>query len=375
MEFSNQVRKYFYLKAARDRRPIGGTFELTPCCNMNCAMCYIRTTEGEMRKMGQLLTAAQWIDLGKQCVEQGMLFLLLTGGEPFLRKDFREIYTGLKKLGLVITINSNATLIDEQTVAWLREDAPAKVNVTLYGASNATYHRLCGHPTGYDAAVRGIELLQSAGILVGINASVTQYNLSDLPAIAAFGKERGLEVATATYMFPPVRKAGDRSEYPAVRLTAEESGIARARAEMLTFPHEELEYRLRCAHTGCLEMWDGEDCQRVADEKMGCMAGKASFWVTWDGTMTPCGMMNAPKTQPLTDGFYPAWQELTAMTEKLYLPPECGSCKKRQFCMICGALSTAETGRSDGKPEYLCRQTQSYLEEMESEYWRRFHEN
>ena len=111
MEFSNQVRKYFYLKAARDRRPIGGTFELTPCCNMNCAMCYIRTTEGEMRKMGQLLTAAQWIDLGKQCVEQGMLFLLLTGGEPMVRKDFFEIYDGMREMGLLISVNSNGSML------------------------------------------------------------------------------------------------------------------------------------------------------------------------------------------------------------------------------------------------------------------------
>lgn len=68
-----------------------------------------------------------------------MLFLLLTGGEPFLRKDFRQIYTELKKLGLLISINTNATLIDEETVEWLKKDPPMKVNVTLYGGGNETY--------------------------------------------------------------------------------------------------------------------------------------------------------------------------------------------------------------------------------------------
>ena len=164
-----QLRKYFYQKAAAMRTPISGTFELTPLCNMNCRMCYIRMTPEEMHQRGQLITADDWIEMGRACAEQGMLFLLITGGEPFLRKDFRYIYTELKKLGLMIAINSNATLIDEQTVAWLREDPPVKINVTLYGGSNDTYARLCGHPTGFDAATRAVDMLLEAGIMVNIN--------------------------------------------------------------------------------------------------------------------------------------------------------------------------------------------------------------
>lgn len=369
-----QLRKYFYQKAAAMRTPISGTFELTPLCNMNCRMCYIRMSPEEMRQRGQQISADDWIEMGRACAQQGMLFLLITGGEPFLHKDFRRIYTELKKLGLMIAINSNATLIDEQTVAWLREDPPVKINVTLYGGSNDTYARLCGYPTGFDAATRAVDMLLEAGIMVNINSSFTKWNVEDMAAIIEFGKSRGIQVNSATYMFPPVRSAKDGKTDDAVRFTPEEAGLARAQAELLTLPPEQLERRLRSLHEGHFDSGgQDEDCERTADEQMGCMAGKASFWITWDGRMTPCGMLNQPVVRPFEIGFAEAWRLIHQQTDQIFMPAACTNCKMRAACNVCGALCIAESGgRSDIKPEYLCRQTQAFLAEMEKAYQERF---
>lgn len=365
----SQLRRYFYQKAAATALPISGTFELTPRCNMNCRMCYIRMSESELKQRGRERTANEWIELGKACVDRGMLFLLLTGGEPFLRADFREIYTELKKLGLMISINTNATLIDESTVRWLSEDAPAKVSVTLYGVSNDTYRRLCGHPSGFDAATRAVDMLKEAGILVHINSSYTRCNVDDMEAIIAFARSRGLPVSAATYMFPPVRSTRDGVCDEATRFTAEEAGIARARFELLTADPELLKKRLHSLHCGCAESAPSEDdCERTPDEKMGCMAGRASFWVTWNGRMTPCGMMNQPVAYPFEIGFEAAWQEIIEQTGKLTLPSACSNCSMRKACTVCGALCAAETGSTSTKPDYLCRQTKAYLNEMENAY-------
>lgn len=366
-----QVRKYFYQKAAKNRIPISGTFELTPRCNMNCRMCYIRMTEAELRARGREFTAQEWIAMGRTCAERGMLFLLLTGGEPFLRKDFREIYTGLKELGLLISINTNATLIDEETVHWLAQDPPTKINVTLYGGGNETYRRLCGHPTGFDAATRAIDMMKEAGIFMDINTSFTRYNIADMEAMTAFGKSRGIRVNAATYMFPPVRNAREGAVDEEVRFTPEEAGVARARSEILTMEPEELERRLCGLHAGQCAESRTDDCERTTDEKMGCMAGRASFWITWDGRMIPCGMLNQPVARPFEQGFDPAWQHITEQTDQLFMPPECGACDKRFACTVCGALCVAESGGiSHKKPEYLCRQTEVFLAEMEKEYQR-----
>src|SRR5699024_6376908 len=115
--------------------PLSGTFELTPVCNMNCRMCYVRMSREEQEAVHPLRTAKEWLELGKTARDRGMLYLLLTGGEPFLRPDFREILSGLHQMGLLITINSNGTLIDESVVEWLKESPPVRINITLYGAS------------------------------------------------------------------------------------------------------------------------------------------------------------------------------------------------------------------------------------------------
>ncbi len=365
-----QVRKYIYQKAARKHTPVSGTFELTPRCNMNCRMCYIRMSEEEMKARGREYTAEEWIQMGKICVQRGMLFLLLTGGEPFLRKDFRKIYTELKNLGLMISINTNGTLIDQETVEWLKQNPPTKINITLYGGGNDTYKKLCGHPRGFDAATRAIDMLQEAGIFVNINASFTRYNLEDMEAIYEFGKSRGIQVNAATYMFPPVRSAREGVPNEEVRFTPEEAGRARARAEILSLDEDTLYKRLKALHEGKNDFLEQEEeCERAPDEKMGCMAGRSSFWITWDGRMTPCGMMNDPVARPFEVGFDTAWQTITKETNEILLPPECKNCKRRFCCTMCGALAIAEgQGCSYKKPEYLCRQTEVFREEMEKEY-------
>lgn len=365
-----QLRRYLYQKAARNHIPVNGVFELTPRCNMNCRMCYIRMSEKEMCAQGREYTADEWIQMGKICAERGMLFLLITGGEPFLRKDFRQIYTELKKLGLMISINTNGTLIDRETVEWLKQDPPTKVNITLYGGNNDTYKKLCGHSAGYDAAVSAIDLLQEAGIALEINSSFTRFNLEDMEAIYSLAKSRGIRVKPVTYMFPPVRKASQTIPAEEVRFTPEEAGRARAKAELCGCMKEELAVRLKAFHEGNDVFMDREEaCECGSGEKMGCMAGRSSFWITWDGRMTPCGMMNEPVTRPFEEEFDLSWKKITEQTDEILLPPECRECKKRFACMVCGALAVAEGhGCSYKKPEYLCRQTEVFLEEMEKEY-------
>ena len=201
-----QIKRYLYSKAAANHTPLAGTFELTPCCNMNCRMCYVRLSKQEQESMGRLRTAQEWISLGRECRDAGMLFLLITGGEPFLRPDFREIYENLYDMGLMLSINTNGTLLTKETVDWLMKRPPEKVNVTLYGGSRDTYEELCCYPEGYDQAVKGILMLKKAGIHVSINATHTGENAKDMEQIYTFVKKHKLPMRMTSYMFPPVRK-------------------------------------------------------------------------------------------------------------------------------------------------------------------------
>ena len=78
-------------RAAEHRQPVNGTFELTERCNLACQMCYVCQSPGDGALSARELSATQWLELARAAIENGMVFLLLTGGEVFLRSDFFEI--------------------------------------------------------------------------------------------------------------------------------------------------------------------------------------------------------------------------------------------------------------------------------------------
>ena len=91
--------KIIYTRAANMQIPVNGSLELLPLCNMNCDMCYIRLSREEADARGGLRSVDEWIRLGQEMAQSGVLFLLLTGGEPLLFPDFRKLYLELKKTG------------------------------------------------------------------------------------------------------------------------------------------------------------------------------------------------------------------------------------------------------------------------------------
>ena len=64
-------------------------------------------------------TAEEWIDLSRQARDAGVLYVLLTGGEVFLRSDFRQIYEAISEMGFSVQIYTNGTLITPEIAKWL----------------------------------------------------------------------------------------------------------------------------------------------------------------------------------------------------------------------------------------------------------------
>ena len=51
--------------------PLEGTFELTPVCNMDCRMCYVKMSRQQQEAIRPLMTAEEWIRLAEEAKEQG----------------------------------------------------------------------------------------------------------------------------------------------------------------------------------------------------------------------------------------------------------------------------------------------------------------
>ena len=180
---ANLLERALVDKANQSRVPITTNFELTPTCTLNCDMCFIRTERSVVERHGGLSPLQQWLDWAEQLQDMGTLFILLTGGEPMLYPHFKELYTRLREMGFILTLNTNGTLIDNEMVRILQTHKPRRINVTLYGDSRETYGRLCHNPQGYTLCMEALKRLKKADIDVKLNVSIVRKNEKDYDEI------------------------------------------------------------------------------------------------------------------------------------------------------------------------------------------------
>ncbi len=349
------IKQTISKRAALKNIPVCGTFELTPRCSLNCRMCYIRMTPEEMKPLGTELPIHQWISLAQEAREMGMTFLLITGGEPFLREDIFELLSALNAMGILVDINSNGTLINETLIEKLRMTPPSKLNITLYGASRQTYEGLCGDGSAYDRVVRGIDLLREAGFLVCLNATLTPDNAHELEAMTRFALDRGLVLRTTGYVMPPSRRGALENAY---RLPSKAAGELSFRSQLLFNGEEEMKKR-------AISQLAWEDCYHETEEGISCLAGRSQFWISWNGKVLPCGMLPEIAADIANRSFREAWECINGAVRHLAASHECAKCPHRRICPSCAASRYCESGNVQMSSAYMCEFTEAYRSAMD----------
>ncbi len=334
-------------RAAKTGMPITGSFELTPLCNLNCKMCYVRMNRTEQEKISRLQTAEEWIALAEKLRDAGTLFLLLTGGEPLLYPAFRAVYLAVRKRGMIVTVNTNGTLLNEDWAAFFAKNPPRRVNVTLYGASGETYKSLCGDETGYAKAMRGIQLLQAHGVPVKVGVSVVRQNRHDLETLFQITKEQDLELEPDTYML------STESGQHEARLPPEEAAAASLAATRIKLGtvgfHEYAQRTVQALESAVPETEAG----------MRCLAGRCSFAVGWRGDLRPCVMLGALSVPIEHNDVQAAWRAVREKSAALKQNEACAVCKLRPLCRACPASSLREGGAFGTVPPYVCAYTKA----------------
>ncbi len=364
------IRDRLWTNAGKMGIPIIGVFELLPTCNLACKMCYVRKSMSEVKQMGGLLDKNRWLELAEECRDLGMLYPLITGGEPFLHPDFREIMAGMLDMGMQVSINSNGTLIDKETCEWLSQHIPVRINITLYGASEETYQALCGNGDAYNKVCNAVHWLKEYRIPIKFNTSLTPYNVHDLEKMMAFAKEAEAPIQVASYMFPPVRR--DASQIGQNdRLSPETAALARVKADYLqSEPDWFLGQARRYARFVPLDQLPPEKPNEGM--RMQCRAGYSSLWIDWQGNISNCGMYGSvthPIEKHKLEGL---WQDLRQDTFNVRYQARCTTCPNQWLCHSCIAMVYSECGTNGGTPEYICQMQAAsakyYLEYVKKYY-------
>ena len=333
-----------FLKARDRKTPVIGAFELTSRCNLSCRMCYVHAADDREAKSAEF-SAKEWLEIGKQAAKEGMLYLLLTGGESLLRPDFLGIYEGLYKLGVQLSMNTNAALITPEIAGRLAVLPPLKVGVTLYGASPDTYEKVCGNGAAFEHTLRGIRLLKEQGIPVSLRTTIIRQNKEDVEKIHAISRELGLHLKLVDYVFAGRECAG--SDPFSVRLSPAEQYACLEQVIALMDMNEVQQEK------------DADEESREEQTQEGgaftCAAGNFSFAVNCRGKLQACLMIDEPAVELKNPGeFKQQWEKLVQLCSELPRCEDCISCARRRYCTVCPAKCKGETGFIHGKPEYIC---------------------
>jgi len=172
--------------------PYYGALEITHCCNLRCAHCYLPEPARSGIKEFSPLDGKEICDLLDQMAAEGCVWLLITGGEPLLHPDFRNIYLGALQRGFVTTLFTNGTLITENVARLFVTYKPFLVEITLYGASPETYERVTGRAEWFEQTLRGINLLIQYGVRVRLKTMVLSLNVHELEAMKRIAARAGV---------------------------------------------------------------------------------------------------------------------------------------------------------------------------------------
>jgi radical SAM protein with 4Fe4S-binding SPASM domain len=324
----------------RRRMPVSASMELTFRCNLRCAHCYLGEHRGPSAARGEL-DMRELRGIFDQMAEAGTLWVLLTGGEPLLRPDFREIYTYVKRKGLIPTLFTNGTLLNAAMVDFLADMPPVWIEISLYGATRETYERVTGNPGSYDRCMRGIDLLLERGLPLKLKAMAMSLTVDEIPAMKALSESKGVE-----FRFDPILCDDiDCSHSPnGLRLSPEE--VARLD---LSDPARAQEWQDFYARQAAI--------QRDQRYLYSCGGGISAYHVDPYGRLSLCMSVRNPSYDLRSGSLVQGWEGF--LRDLRFTPADeastCRTCRLQPLCGICPGWADADNPKLAKPVKYLCQ--------------------
>lgn len=318
--------------------PAGVLWDLTSKCNLRCKHCVVSAGEEGTEE----LSFDECCTLIDQFADFGVGQLILSGGEPMVRKDFFEIAEYAAGKNIMIQVATNGTLIDE-TAAQRLATIGACAQVSLDSSEPVVHDEFRQHPGSWQKTKEGIELLVKAGVPVTLAATVTTMNIDNIPELYELGKSLGVQ----TFRILPFVPFG-RGKY------ADELEVAPARMRELTeFLHSKREndelniapMEFECTFSPPPEQ--GIDGQT----RIGCDGAISYCTVTSSGEVLPCNYFSGADAENVKEhDFHWIWDNSRFLNyfRSLKATDVKGSCQECDWLPVCrGSCIAANFAHGD----------------------------
>lgn len=179
--------------------------ELTHACNQHCRHCYL---DGGIHRKVEEMSTEQITGILKEFHAQGGRYLILTGGEPFMRKDIFDILDCAEELKIPFNLASNSLAMNDERLKHLVQYQYLDLYFTSILGKDAKQHKYIAGKDSYQKVIDTIRYLDNLGINTYVQITLVRDYMNEIEEIA----ECLLPYQNCTMKFTPVGTLGVKEE-------------------------------------------------------------------------------------------------------------------------------------------------------------------
>lgn len=344
MEIDRYQRKIEQL--GRQGYPTVAALELTERCNASCPYCYI---DPDNRRPG--LATDRWRWVIDKLADGGILNIIITGGDPFVRDDILEILGhAASKDFFGIAVYTNGTLLCEDHFAFLaaHRDTISEVKFSGFSHEPSVNDSYFGIPGATEKIIHAGRRLMRAGVRVRMSLAALDFNVDSLSQTQEFYERHGFKVSVA--IFKILTAASQRKKLA--------GSITR-------------DFMDKCVNRIPPELQEAR--AEYVREKMSSRPGRTSLcqgrltsiMVDCRGDIAPCVAFRSLRVGSILED-RPLCETLRASDQRRRICrmtkediPACASCEYRPLCPVCLGRIHTLSGRLDAEDPQTCRHTKA----------------
>lgn len=294
------------------------SWNITKECNLSCKHCYRNAGEKGQNELS--FKEGKRLLLGMK--DAGFNIVILSGGEPLLRKDVYSLIDYGTRLNLKMTMGTNGTLLAKPVVSSLKDAGLSRIGISLDSTDKRLHNEFRGEKS-YEKTIEGIKNCKDLSLPFQIHTTIMDFNYDEIEKIIDFSKTLG---ALAIHIFFLV-KTGRGKEL--------DNDIPRYKGILKRIlkkqETEDIEIKPICAPQFIL--------YNHSRYKRGCLAGISYCCVLPDGDVSPCPYLPVVVENVRRREFFDIWEngEIFKKLRSGNYKGKCGICNYKELCGGCRA--------------------------------------
>lgn len=329
-----ETENFVFDLMAQKMIPFTATIEITDNCNLKCEHCY-REQDAK-----NLWTIELFEKTLKDLKEMGTLHIVFAGSEPFMHPDIVRMIELVSEYGFVLTVQTNATLLNEKIMNALKACTVKSIFVSLYSDKPEIHDAITRKAGSLDKTIVAVKALKENGFYVRASVSVFEANKTEVLSVYNLCKELGIDAGYNFKIIPAIDKNKDTM---ALNCFDEEDMV-----RYITDPELRLFNR---------EIKNSENKVNLIPVHY-CYTGFRSITITYDLNVVICNAYRKLCGKITESSISEIWENSSVLnhwrTVGSLVNEKCKSCEAYQYCEPCPAHQYTKNGIDDTIDELTC---------------------